>query len=105
MALSTASDYFLTRKGAKVRKWVKISTLILCGSLLPLGLVVEVGAVNDKPHARVLIQQAHAVARPPRLYADAGYDSEPLHVLCREQWGVQSVIKPIQRRADGKRGG
>jgi hypothetical protein len=105
MALTSASDYFRTRKGGKVRKWVKISTLVLCGSLLPLGLVVELGAVSDKPHARVLLEQAQAVAQPTRLYADAGYDSEPLHELCRSQWGVESVIKPIQRRADGQRGG
>ena len=105
MALTTASDYFRTRKGGKVRKWVKVSTLILCGSLLPLGLVVELGAVNDKTHARSLLAQAQAVAQPPRLYADAGYDSEPLHVQCREQWGVESVINPVQRRADGLRGG
>jgi len=105
MALTSASDYFRTRKGGKVRKWVKISTLVLCGSLLPLGLVVELGAVSDKPHARALVQQARAVARPTRLYADAGYDSEPLHVQCREQWGVESVIKPVQRRTDGQRGG
>jgi len=105
MALTTASDYFRTRKGGQVRKWVKISTLVLCGSLLPLGLVVELGAVNDKPHARVLLAQAQAVAQPTHLYADAGYDSEALHALCREQWGVESVIKPVQRRADGQRGG
>ena len=105
MALTSASDYFRSRKGGKVRKWVKISTLVLCGSLLPLGLMVELGAVSDKPHARGLLAQASAVAKPTRLYADAGYDSEPLHVQCREQWGVESVIKPIQRRADGQRGG
>lgn len=105
MALTSASDYFRTRKGGKVRKWVKISTLVLCGSLLPLGLMIEHGAVSDKPHARVLVQQAQAVARPTCLYADAGYDSEPLHVQCREQWGVPSIIKPVQRRSDGQRGG
>jgi hypothetical protein len=105
MALTTASDYFRTRKGGKVRKWVKISTVVLCGSLLPLGLVVELGAVSDKLHARTLIQQAQAVAQPTCVYADAGYDSEPLHVQCREGWGVASIIKPVQRRADGQRGG
>jgi hypothetical protein len=36
LALTTASDYLRTRTGDKVRKWVKISTLVLCGSLLPL---------------------------------------------------------------------
>jgi hypothetical protein len=105
MALTTASDYFRTRTGGKVRKWVKISTLVLCGSLLPLGLLVELGANNDRIAARSLLAQAQAVAQPPRLYADAGYDSEPLHVQCREQWGVESFIKPVQRRADGLRGG
>jgi hypothetical protein len=105
MALTTASDYFRTRKGGKVRKWVKVSVMVFCGSLLPLGLEVELGSVNDKIHAPSLLSQAQAVAQPPQLYADAGYDSEPLHVQCREQWGVDSVIKPIQRRADGTRGG
>lgn len=105
MALTTASDYFRTRKGGKVRKWVKVSVMVLCGSLLPLGLVVELGAVNDKIHAQSLLAQAQAVAQPPQLYADAGYDSEPLHAQCREQWGVESVINPVQRRADGRRGG
>jgi hypothetical protein len=105
MALTTASDYFRTRKGGKVRKWVKVSVMVLCGSLLPLGLIVELGAVNDKLHARSLLTQAQAVAQPPQLYADAGYDSEPLHVQCREHWGVESVINPVQRRADGLRGG
>ena len=46
MALTTASDYFLTRKGGKVGKWVKVSVLVLCGSLLPLGLEAELGSVN-----------------------------------------------------------
>jgi hypothetical protein len=105
LALSSASDYFLTRKGGKVRKWVKVSVLVLCGSMLPLGLEVELGTVNDKVHAPSLLTQAQAVAQPSRLYADAGYDSEPLHVQCRQKWGVESVIKPIQRRVDGQRGG
>lgn len=105
MALSSASDYFRSRRGGKVRKWVKVSVIVLCGSLLPLGLKVELGSVNDKAHAKAVLAQAQAVAQPPRLYADAGYDSEPLHVQCREHWGVESIIKPVQRRADGLRGG
>ena len=45
MALRSASDYFLTRKAGKVRKCVKVSALVLWGSLLPLGLEVELGWV------------------------------------------------------------
>jgi hypothetical protein len=105
LAQTNASAYFETRRGGKVRKFVKLSTIILCGSLLPLGLVVEFGVVNDKPHGVQLLAQAQGVAQPSKLYADAGYDTEKFHVTCREQWGVTSVIKPIYRRTDGQLGG
>jgi hypothetical protein len=72
---------------------------------LPLGLVVEFGAVSDKPHAMELLAQAQAISQPPWLYADAGYDAEKFHVQCREQWGVQSAIQPVYRRTDGQLGG
>ena len=45
------------------------------------------------------------MAKPARLYADAGYDAEWIHEHCRQQWGVQSVIQAVQRRADGTLGG
>jgi hypothetical protein len=105
LALTTASDYYRSRKGGKVRKWVKVSVMVWCSSLLPLSLVVDFGPSNDRVQGKELLTQAQAVAKPSKLYADAGYDSEPLHEQCRDQWGVPSVIKPIERRADGKRGG
>src|ERR1700691_781153 len=79
--------------------------MVFCGSLLPLALVVDLKPTNDCTHAQALITQAQKVAQPQRLYADAGYDAEGLHRRCREEWGVASVIQPIQRRADGQRGG
>jgi IS5 family transposase len=105
LAHTAASEYFRHRSGGKIRGWVKVSVMVLCGSLLPLALVVDAKPGNDCTHAQALITQAQAVARPDRLYADAGYDSEPLHQRCREQWGVESVIQPVQRRADGQRTG
>jgi hypothetical protein len=105
LAQTNASAYFETRRGGKVRKFVKLSTVILCGCMLPLGLVVEFGAVSDKPHAVELLAQAQEVGQPPKLLADAGYDAEKFHVTCREEWGVLSVIKPVYRRADGQLGG
>lgn len=30
-----------------------------------------------------------------RLVADAGYDSEAAHVLCRERFGVEAIIPPL----------
>lgn len=105
LARTTVSDYFCSRRGRRMRRWVKVSVMVLCGSLLPLALEVDLKPGHDCRHARSLLDQAQAVARPQRLYADAGYDAEWIHERCRDQWGVESVIQPIQRRADGKLGG
>jgi hypothetical protein len=102
---TTASAHFQCRRGGQRRRWVKISTVVLCGSLLPLGLVMDWGPTNDKCQAQALIAKAQTAAVPDKLYADAGYDAEWIHVQCREQWGVQSVIKPARHRADGQLGG
>jgi hypothetical protein len=105
LARTTTSEYYRRRTGRRIRGWVKVSVMVLCGSLLPTALVVDLKPTNDCTHAGVLITQAQSVIQPKRLYADAGYDSEPIHQRCREQWGVESVIQPVQRRADGTRGG
>lgn len=102
---TTASAYFQCRRGGQRRKWVKISTIVLCGSLLPLGVVLGWGPNNDKCQAKALIAKASQVSLPARLYADAGYDAEWIHDQCRLEWGVESVIKPAVHRADGQRNG
>ena len=102
---TTASAHFQCRRGGERRKWVKISTIILCGSLLPMSLVMAWGPTNDKCQARELMAKAQSVAMPDTLYADAGYDAEWIHAQCREEWGPESVIKPAVHRADGKRNG
>jgi len=105
LSRTTVSDYFCSRRGRRFRRWVKVSVVVLCGSLLPLALEVALKPTHDCVQARALLTQAQEVAQPQRLYADAGYDAEWIHKQCREQWGVQSVIQAVQRRADGKRGG
>jgi hypothetical protein len=102
---TTASAHFQCRRGGQRRKWVKISTIVLCGSLLPLGLVMDWGPNNDKCQAQALIAKASESTLPAKLYADAGYDAEWIHDQCRLEWGVESVIKPAVHRADGQRSG
>jgi len=102
---TTASAHFECRRGGQRRKWAKISTIVLCGSLLPLSLVMDWGPNNDKCQAKELIAKASPAALPAKLYADAGYDAEWIHDQCRLEWGVESVIKPSVHRADGRRGG
>jgi len=105
LATTSASAYFHSRKGQPCRQWVKLSAVVLCGSLIPLAVVLDLGPSNDRVQAGALLAQAQAVAKPETLYADAGYDAEWIHGQCRAQWGVASVIKPNGHRADGRRNG
>jgi len=102
---TTASAHFQSRSGRQRRKWVKVSTIVLCGSLLPLGLVLDWGPNNDKCQAQALLAKASETTLPAKLYADAGYDAEWVHDQCRLEWGVESVIKPARQGADGSRRG
>ncbi len=102
---TTASAHFQSRSGRRRRKWVKVSTIILCGSFLPVSLVLDWGPGNDKCQAGELLAKASEATLPAKLYADAGYDAEWVHDQCRLEWGVESVIKPARARADGSRGG
>src|SRR6516225_5978718 len=77
---TTASAHFQCRRGGQRRKWVKVSAIVLCGSLLPMSLVMDWGPTNDKCQAKSLIAKAQMVAMPDTLYADAGYDAEWVHV-------------------------
>jgi hypothetical protein len=95
METTVASAHFNTRRGQVRRKWVKLSLVVFCGSLLHL----DWGPTNDKRQAGALLDQARATARPARLYADAGYDAEWIHRFCREAWGVESLIQPVRHPA------
>ncbi|SRR5579862_1105200 len=108
METSTASAHFVTRSGRQRRRWVKLSMTVVCGALLPLGLVTGWGPTNDKCEAGELLDKSLEMpgeCLPQRLFADAGYDADWIHAACREEWGVESVIKPVCRRADGTLGG
>jgi hypothetical protein len=101
LSRTPVSDYFTSRRGRKFRRWVKVGVVILTGSLLPVALAVDLQPTHDCVQARTLLAQAQAVSQPAKLYADAGYDAEWIHVRCREHWGVASVIPTNPRRVGG----
>lgn len=108
METSLASTHFMTRKGQPRRKWLKLSMTVVCGTLLPLGLVVDWAPNNDKRQAAELLAKSQAAAvteQPQRLYADAGYDADWIHAFCHQNWNIESLIKPACHRADGALGG
>lgn len=108
---NSASAHYVSRAGRQKSRYVKLSLMIVCGSLLPLGLVLDWGPNCDKCQARELLDKSFkaaagsAVSMPMKLFADAGYDGQWVHEHCREKWGVHSVIKPVIHRRDGKPGG
>jgi hypothetical protein len=93
---SSASAHFRARSGKKRKRYVKLSVVVLCGSLVPASLVVDWGPTNDKVEAASLLQRASQVIRPDTLFADAGYDAEWIHAFCHERWKVSSIIKPVR---------
>lgn len=105
LATTGASAYFNSRRGKRCRSYIKLSALVLCGSLFPLAVVVDRGPSNDRVQVPQLLQQAQALGQPRQLLADAGYDAEWIHAHCREVWGVESLIVPNGQRADGTRNG
>jgi transposase len=105
LATTGASAYFNSRRGKRCRSYIKLSAIVLCGSLFPLAIVLDRGPSNDRVQVPQLLQQAQAAGQPRQLLADAGYDAEWIHAHCRETWGVESLIVPNGQRADGLRNG
>jgi hypothetical protein len=105
LAITGASGYFESRRGNHCRSYLKLSVIVLCGSLYPLAMVLNHGPSNDRVQVPELLRQAQTVGQPSQLLADAGYDAEWIHAHCREKWGVESLIVPNGQRADGRRNG
>ncbi len=73
----------LLRAGRTSRRWRAASTRATCSSL---------------------VEQAAQRTTLSHLYADAGYDSERLHGLCRDRHGIERFIPPVIRTRDGNIG-
>ena len=102
---SSASAHFVSRSGRRRKKYVKVSVAVLCGALLPAGLVVDWGPTNDKVEARALMEQAsQRLPGADVLYADAGYDAEWVHRAAQEDWGVATAIKPVKHTEGAPQG-
>jgi hypothetical protein len=63
---------------------------------------VGIGPSNDSPEFAPLVWEAHALADWGCIMADAAYDSEPNHLLCRETLGIERTIIPVQPRRSGR---
>jgi hypothetical protein len=108
MESSVASAPYVSRRGKARRRWVKVSLVVVCGLLFPTGMVLGWGPSSDKSDAPALLEKALDVPvdlLPQKLSGDAGYDADWIHAYCREEHGVEAIIKPATGRADGTLGG
>jgi hypothetical protein len=83
---ASASGRYVSRSGRRRTQYVKLSMVVLCGSLLPASLAVSRGPCNYKADAADLWIHAADRVRPKRLFSEDGYDAEWFHEFCREYW-------------------
>lgn len=98
---SFVSRHFLIRQGKrtqKYRKWTKLTVVCHNRSHLIAGSLVGVGPSNDSPYLPAAVRQAVQHLSIDRLLADAGYDAETNHKLCREDLGIRSTVIPVNDR-------
>lgn len=82
----------------RYRRWIKLTLVCEHQTHLIASAVVNLGPTNDASHSREAIEQAAAHLRLKSLSADAAYDSEPFHAICREQLGIGRTAIPINLR-------
>lgn len=101
------SGYYRQRRGPgppfRWRHWPKLTVVVHAASHLIAGMVASRGPSQDSPQLPEAMRQAAAVLHPRRLLADAAYDAEHNHVLCRRELGIRSTTIPLNRRNTGRR--
>lgn len=86
-------------------RYPKLSALCDTANHLILGIVIDRGPTVDAVEARQTLHEALTHQPLASLLGDAGYESEGFHRLCRERWGIRSIIPTTQRgrpRKDGQ---
>jgi len=99
------SRYYVQRKGYKrfLRcHWPKITAVCDTQTHLFAGCIVTRGPSNDSPEFAPAVIQASKFVHFDLLMADAAYDSEHNHRLCREQLGIVETIIPLNKRRSKK---
>jgi transposase len=101
------SAYFGMRRatgaGHRQRAWPKLTAVIHIHSHLILGAMPGVGPSQASPDFSPAMRQAAALARIDTALADAGYDAEHNHRLCRDELSVRQTVIRLNPRNTGAR--
>lgn len=100
------SAYFgLRRAGAghRQRPWPKLTAVVHTASHLIVGAVPGVGPSQDSPDFIPAMRQAAELITFDTALADAGYDAEHNHRLCRGELGMRQAVIALNPRNTGGR--
>lgn len=100
------STYFVWRRGERGHRclrWPKLTIVGHTASHLIAAATATEGPSNDGPEFFPVLQAAARRVRLGTVLADAAYDGEHNHVLCRETLRISRTIIPINRRNSGRR--
>jgi transposase len=89
--------------GHRQRAWPKLTAVVHTASHLIAGAVPGVGPSQDSPDFAPAVRQAAALAAFDAALADAGYDAEHNHRLCREELGMRQAVIALNPRNAGDR--
>jgi len=91
------------RSGHRQRAWPKLTAALHTHSHLIVGAMTGVGPSQDSPDFTPVMRQAASILSFDTVLADAGYDAEHNHRLCREELGVTRSVIALNRRNTGRR--
>ena len=99
------SHYFCMRAGRpwQRRHFVKLTIVCDTRSQFILAAHVTRGPSNDSPQFPICLPPAAARLRLRRVLADAAYDNEEHHRLCRETLQIPESIIPTRKRNTNRR--
>ena len=91
------------RRGRRKRAWPKLTAVLHTHSHLLLGAVTGTGPTQDSPAFTPAVRQAAALLALDTVVADAAYDAEHNHRLCRDTLGIRQSLIPLNPRNTGRR--
>ena len=100
-----ASRYYIQRQGTRTSRsaWLKLSLACHLASHLFAGAVASQGPSQDSPQFPSVMRQATHQLTWTGLLADAGYDAEHNHRLCRETLGIPTPLIALNKRGTGRK--
>ena len=102
-ALLALKQFLKTDSRFRRRAWPKLTAVVHVGSHLIVGAVTGRGPTQDSPEFTPAMRQAAGVLRFDTVLADAGYDAEHNHRLCREALDVRQTVINLNPRNTGRR--